>query len=361
MYQDIINIGSFDDLLDHAKTIEPLSPRERNSLGWMSRLGSRLKLVDDFLAIIALYFGADATFTALVWGSVRLMLTLASSIGHSPRDVLYMLEELSLALPRFKSYENTPMSKELENTLVDVYTEVISFSARAIYSRARPPLFLLYDAPESLHKDFRRTLQRVKRLSSSVEREADLARMKTEELRYKEILDAMVDLKESRIQESEARRCHFIPSGLSLRFWGRDQILQAIRDTLDPAQNRTSLRAFTLYGMGGVGKTQIALQYANQSRELYRTILWVAADNMGQSFREIAKVLGLVESEEETQDSAVAILKVKRWLEDARELHLYSSKCHFFNIAYHLRSARIVRSLAKVFRFPLACHLRQHR
>ncbi len=44
-----------------------------------------------------------------------------------------MLDELSLSLPRFHSYEKTlPMSKTLESALVDVYTEVLCFCARTI-------------------------------------------------------------------------------------------------------------------------------------------------------------------------------------------------------------------------------------
>lgn len=45
-----------------------------------------------------------------------------------------MLEELSLTLPRLKSYEKSvPMDKELESSLLAVYTEVICFYARAIH------------------------------------------------------------------------------------------------------------------------------------------------------------------------------------------------------------------------------------
>jgi hypothetical protein len=45
-----------------------------------------------------------------------------------------MLEELSLTLPRFRTYERTlPMSQELEDSLLAVYTEVICFYARAIH------------------------------------------------------------------------------------------------------------------------------------------------------------------------------------------------------------------------------------
>ena len=73
-------------------------------------------------------------------------------------------------------------------------------------------------------------------------------------------------------------------------------------------------------GMGGVGKTQIALQYAGRNRHQYTAIMWVAADNvinMEQSLREIAKLLGLIQSDEEIQDPVASTLSVKNWLTDS--------------------------------------------
>ncbi|KAG9233173.1 hypothetical protein BJ875DRAFT_505544 [Amylocarpus encephaloides] len=130
-------------------------------------------------------------------------------------------------------------------------------------------------------------------MSSTVERGADLARMGTEEDRYKEVLGIMEDLKESKIREDAPRQCHFIPSEL-------------IRARLGSRNTRST----------------VALQYANISREVFNTILWVAADNtiVGQSFREIAKVLEVVENnDDEIHYSAAAVLKAKDWLRETPE------------------------------------------
>ncbi len=44
---------------------------------------------------------------------------------------------------------------------------------------------------------------------------------------------------------------------------------------------------------------------------------------MGQSFREIAKLLGLARNDQEMQDAAAATLKVKNWLTEARKCPIY--------------------------------------
>jgi len=291
----------------------------------MSRLGPKLKFVDDFSAIIALYFGADTKLTALVWGSIRLMLTLASSAGDTLRDILDMLEELSLTLPRFRTYEDTlPMDRSLETALLDVYTEVICFYARAIhFFRTHPHVLLRRGAWEGFRSDFGRTVRRIKRMASTVEGEADLARMKIDKVKYKEVLELMEGFKKSQIHDNEAIKCHHIPFELNPRFWGREKALRAIKEALSPKESIGSLKAFALYGMGGVGKTQIALQYANRNREQYNAILWVVADNtisMGQSFQDIT------------------ILKVKNWLTEARKSQLWCLRSHTH--VFHMNCAR---------------------
>lgn len=294
----------------------------------MNRLGPTLKFVDDFSAVIAICFGADAKLTAFVWGSIRLMLTLASSTGDILKDVLDMLEELSLTLPRFKAYEhNLPVARALEAALVDVYTEVICFYARSIrFFRTHPHVFLRRDAWEEFRNDFSRTIRRIRRLSSTVEMEAESVRRRNDRSMYNEVLGLMETMRETKIKTDELIHYHHIPSELSSRFWGREDVLHAIQEALAPEGKRRSLKTFAIYGMGGVGKTQIALQYANRNRENYKAIIWVAADSiisMSRSFRKIAKLLGLAQSDQEMQDTASATLKVKNWLTDARKCTIH--------------------------------------
>ena len=225
-------------------------------------LDQTLKFVDDFSAVIAVYFGADAKLTAFVWGSIRLMLSLASSAGDTLKDVLEMLEELSLILPRFRAYEtNLPLDRPLETALIDVYTEVICFYARCIhFFRTHPHVLLRRDAWEDFRKDFSRTIRRIRRLSATVESEAESARMRHDRAKYNEILDLMETLKETQIKGDKTTQHHYIPSEVSPKFWGREDALMAIQEVLAPEGKPRFLKTFALYGMGGVGKTQIALQ-----------------------------------------------------------------------------------------------------
>jgi ATP-dependent Clp protease ATP-binding subunit ClpA len=187
------------------------------------------------------------------------MLTLASSAGDILKDVLNMLEELSLTLPRLKAYETTlPMDRGLETALVDVYTEVICFYARCIhFFRTHPHVFLRRDAWEEFRNDFNRTVRRIRRLSSTVEMEAESVRMRHERSKYNGVLDLMETLKETKLKSNEAIHYHFIPSELSPRFWGREDALDAIEEALRQDNKPHMLKTLALYGMGGVGKTPL--------------------------------------------------------------------------------------------------------
>ncbi len=78
----------------------------------------------------------------------------------------------------------------------------------------------------------------------------------------------------------------------------------------------TSGRPAALCGLGGVGKTQTALEYAYRHAPDYELVWWVAAEEpstLGRDLEALALRLGLVERED--HDQAAAAAAVRRWLE----------------------------------------------
>ncbi|PLB46258.1 TPR-like protein [Aspergillus steynii IBT 23096] len=320
-FRTILETKSLDELLNDPKILQPFGPQGRKALDSMNRLRPTFKIVNDFSAVLAVSFGAGTMLTALVWGSIRMILTLASSAENTLQEVFDMLEELSLTLPRLKFYEKTvSMDQELEASLLAVYTEVICFYARAIhFFRSHKHMVLLRNSWSEFSGDFSKTVQRIKRLSATIESEVELRRMRLDNEKYHEVLNLMATFHTKRTEPTATIR-HYIPFSESPRFWGRDDILSKIDGAFSSSKQTDSLRSFALYGMGGVGKTQIALRYANSSRDKFDAIFWVAADNLitiGQSFREIARSLSLIQSNTETDDNAV-MLEVKSWLSSTK-------------------------------------------
>ncbi|KAL8915671.1 MAG: hypothetical protein Q9172_006778 [Xanthocarpia lactea] len=314
-YQAILEAGTLEQLVEQIGSIEVPHGKNKTVL---NRLDPMLKFLNDFSAIIAVSFGADAKMTALVWGSIRLILSLASSTNGSFQEIVDILEELSWTLPRFRRYEKTlPIDDEFESALVDVYTEVICFYARTIrFYRNNPNGLLLRNSWPAFREDFSKTTQRIKRLSSDVEVEAETARMKMEQNTYAEVVNLMKNMKVDKAKNYD-QSCYHVPLSSNPRFYGRLEVIQKIIEALDPQDQAEEQRSFALWGMGGVGKTQIALRYASSSRRKYDTIFWVSAASsvqISQSFRDIACDLELIKVDEQTEDTMGAVLKVKDWL-----------------------------------------------
>jgi hypothetical protein len=112
-------------------------------------------------------------------------------------------------------------------------------------------------------------------------------------------------------------RIFLIPYGLNLRFFGRDDELQILKEAIEPSYTR--LRAIGIHGAGGVGKTQLALQYANTSLDMYQVIVWIPADtqtNIVHALSNLAKKLGLVDGAS-GEDDCGNVDKVRDWLNTA--------------------------------------------
>jgi tetratricopeptide (TPR) repeat protein len=97
-------------------------------------------------------------------------------------------------------------------------------------------------------------------------------------------------------------------------FTGREDVLADLQRAF--ASLQAPLQAQALSGLAGVGKTQVAVEYAYRHASSYRAILWVHADSpeiLLSSFVDLSEVLDLPERNEANQPSIVRA--VKRWLQ----------------------------------------------
>lgn len=108
----------------------------------------------------------------------------------------------------------------------------------------------------------------------------------------------------------------------NLSFTGRGPLLEQLRDnfTAGPA---ATVPSQVLYGLGGMGKTQIALEYAHRYKSAYDVVWWLDAAQPGllpSALADLARDLGLEEGED-VRGTAEAVLRAlgqgrpyDRWL-----------------------------------------------
>lgn len=108
-------------------------------------------------------------------------------------------------------------------------------------------------------------------------------------------------------------------------FVGREKILEEIAKALLPSQTKfvsselEDLKRFALCGLGGVGKTEIAIEFVLRHKDAYDAVFWIRADEVAKldsRFRQIAIELQL-ETQTESVNHVVSRELVKGWLSRA--------------------------------------------
>ncbi|HEX7628037.1 MAG TPA: toll/interleukin-1 receptor domain-containing protein, partial [Candidatus Methanoperedens sp.] len=117
----------------------------------------------------------------------------------------------------------------------------------------------------------------------------------------------------------QSKDVSFVPCNVPFQrnsyFTGREAVLEELHNTLN--FKKAAALAQAISGLGGIGKTQTAVEYTYIYKIDYSAVLWVKADSgeaLISNYAALAHVLDLPQKDEKDQNLIAAA--VRRWLEN---------------------------------------------
>ena len=99
-------------------------------------------------------------------------------------------------------------------------------------------------------------------------------------------------------------------------FTGRDDVLTQLHLMLEKEKTAALSQVHAITGLGGIGKTQLAIEYAYRYGQEYQAVFWVRADSREALVSDLVELAILLRlSESDASDQKRAIEAVQRWLE----------------------------------------------
>lgn len=201
-----------------------------------------------------------------------------------------MLGDISRSLKLFEIYaENRTLEPDMVQLLFDVIVDLVLCSTKAIkhFRKNDVESATVVLSWKNVCKGFTDSLDDIK---AKVEYLKNVAEAKNISKIEKVDSDQAYILEQLRTLQTELRRspreeglmlpCHTLPFQRNPHFYGRADILSTISSALEHEENgRDKIHSIALWGAGGIGKSQIALEYANfQIAAGLPIVLWVACE-----------------------------------------------------------------------------------
>jgi hypothetical protein len=107
-----------------------------------------------------------------------------------------------------------------------------------------------------------------------------------------------------------------VPFARNPFFTGRDAILTDLHSTLTSTQRAAITQPQAISGLGGIGKTQAAIEYAYRYQDDYQAVLWVRSSTHEELITDLVAIATLLHlPEQDVSDQSTIVNTVKRWFE----------------------------------------------
>ncbi|KAI1271208.1 hypothetical protein F5Y07DRAFT_404632 [Xylaria sp. FL0933] len=326
----IMRFKSPDELI---KEIDSLISKANNTGG--SRLLRRLKphvsQAQTFILGVLIMFDFSSFESLCIWGLITLMLQLALKSEEFLSEITKMWSDIGNSLQIFDVYkDHIAQDPRLGLILFEVLEELQKFAIYTIKNLTYIRGERYNPAPQILkcRNEFESTSQYISHRIQVVKETITAKQLTTgQQAQQAEAIDLLVrdhrSLRSLSLSHTPADDpnlpCIYLPFPANPLFYGREDILSAIEDILKPGTSSNYVPSLALWATAGMGKTQIALEYAHRQRNRgLNAIFWIDAEHESsrkKGFTEIANLLDL-EGAGSSKEHDTNRLLVLRWLQE---------------------------------------------
>ncbi|OTA58869.1 hypothetical protein K449DRAFT_436358 [Hypoxylon sp. EC38] len=308
--RNVKSISGIDDLLQHVQSLRD-SYRKSRVIHALDRLQPILRWLQSYNECVKIYLNAAPQPFVLLWGSLSLVIEVAARNHRALEQVVTGLEEISRDGPRFHHYTVRLAGgtyEQLKVALVKYHAELIGFCHDSIvFFRAGPRRNIFFSTFNPFSDKIEPRVKRIRKLTAWVDQEAAVASDALSDRKYNTLNDSVQGILQRlnpqhvlQLSTTMLLTTSFqnLPPKQGQLFHGRETELHLLERCLNVGDGRETLRTACLYGMRGVGKTHLALEYAHGHINDYTIMLWVSAEGslkLQQSFSEIAHGMGIAD------------------------------------------------------------------
>ncbi|KAL7959090.1 hypothetical protein V8C34DRAFT_280884 [Trichoderma compactum] len=247
-----------------------------------------------------------------IWGALGLIIDCVGSQVQIFDTVIHAYEDLFSVLPRVADFAPAlDKSPNLKSAVADVYSAFTSITMKimkVIGGDLKLPCLislrwmrdrkLLQNAIYKID-----SLVQKARIESNIafeeHRHAENTQMMRQTLESTQAILETINTSQSLPKKSENTKDEiFVAPKRNPSFSGRESIITEIKDRLIPTDTSDESQTqhfVVICGLGGMGKSQLALEYAHQNKSYYKTCFWITCDSavkIAEDFAQIAQHLG---------------------------------------------------------------------
>ncbi|KAK6354118.1 hypothetical protein TWF730_008538 [Orbilia blumenaviensis] len=312
----------------------------------VDRMGRASENILSFAGTFDTFVQADPINAGLLWGSVKLIITVLARHKQLLESIVEMVDEMNREFPQIDDYTELFQGNDrVQDAAASLVYEYLSFYAQSALllkkRRAKIMLRILWKSEERMFKE---SIKSIAKLKKHFETEVGLASRENnavyqsrnetfmvKSLLHQEKMEQILLSKQSQVQIKALAKLpfSFIPYSRNSLFFGRKDLIEVVKSKLQSNVNSATTEqgskpennpvlSCALWGLGGIGKTQTAIEITYRMQSDFDIILWISASDdphaISQAFSAICKKLEL--DPNNTQNTGTERQCVVDWLKE---------------------------------------------